>query len=320
MKIRVGIDTSIDEAVLKDIAKEAWLVRIGAAPQGEIEIDFWIPLLSPGVVQNQWRHLRGVRVVQAPWAGVGPFLKMFPADVTLCDARGVHDVPTAEWTMSVILAMQRCLPFYVERQQQENWASGLQSQQIGAPQPDEAREPPVAIDEVAGTTVLIVGYGSIGKAVEARLAGFGVKFLRVARRARDGVYAVSQLDELLAQADIVVITTPLTSETERLFNASRLSMMKARALLVNAGRGAIVETEALLEALSERRIRAAIDVTDPEPLPAGHPLWKAPNLLITPHVAGDSAKFMGRLFAFATEQVVRFTRGEPLANVVTGEY
>jgi phosphoglycerate dehydrogenase-like enzyme len=271
-------------------------------------------------VQNQWQHLQGVRVVQAPWAGVGPFLKMFPADVTLCDARGVHDVPTAEWTMSAILAMQRCLPFYVERQQQGNWASGLQSQQIGGPRHDEAREPPVAIDEVAGTTVLIVGYGSIGRAVEARRAWFGVQFLRVARRARDGVYAVSQLDELLAQADIVVITAPLTSETEHFFKASRLSVMKARALLVNAGRGAIVETDALLEALRERRIRAAIDVTDPEPLPAGHPLWKAPNLLITPHVAGDSAKFMGRLFAFATEQVVRFTRGEPFSNVVTGEY
>ena len=323
MKIRVGIDTSIDQALLKDLAKEAQLVRIAEAPQGELEeleIDFWIPLLSPRVVQNQWQHLKGVRVVQAPWAGVGPLLKMFPADVTLCDARGVHDVPTAEWTVSAILAMQRCLPFYVERQQQGNWAAGLQSQQIGLPGQDKAAEPPNPIDEVAGTTVLIVGYGSIGTAVEARLAGFGVKFLRVARHARNGVYAVSQLDELLAQADIVVITAPLTSETEGLFNASRLSMMKVRALLVNAGRGAIVETEALLEALIERRIRAAIDVTDPEPLPAGHPLWRAPNLLITPHVAGDSAKFLGRLFEFATEQVVRFARGEALANVVTGEY
>ena len=131
---------------------------------------------------------------------------------------------------------------------------------------------------------------------------------------------MSRLDELLEQADIVVLTTPLTSETRRVMDAKRLARMKPGALLVNAARGAIVDTEALLQALIERRIRAAIDVTDPEPLPAGHPLWKAPNLLITPHVAGDSDKFMRRAFKLISEQAERYARGEPLLNVVTGEY
>jgi phosphoglycerate dehydrogenase-like enzyme len=144
--------------------------------------------------------------------------------------------------------------------------------------------------------------------------------LRVARTPREGVAPVSQLEELLGQADIVVLMMPLTSETRHLLDAKRLAKMKPGALLVNAARGGIVDSDALLEALNEKRIRAAIDVTDPEPLPLGHPLWKAPNLLITPHVAGDSAKFMKRLFTLASAQAQRFARGQPLLNIVTGEY
>jgi phosphoglycerate dehydrogenase-like enzyme len=320
MKVRVGVDAAVDDTVLKHFTQEAQLVRIAKEPESEVEVDFWIPLLSPKIVQAQWQHLKCVRVVQAPWAGIGPFLQMLPSGVVLCDAQGVHDIPTAEWTVSAILAMQRCLPFYVALQTQGKWGSGLQAQQIDLASDAKIENPPVPINEVAETTVLIVGYGSIGKAVESRLAPFGVKFLRVARTPREGVYAVAKLDELLNQADIVVITAPLTTETRHLFNAERLSKMKLQALLVNAGRGAIVDTEALLQALNENKIRAAIDVTDPEPLPAGHLLWKAPNLLITPHVAGDSDKFMGRVFKLASEQVERFARGEPLLNVVTGEY
>jgi len=156
--------------------------------------------------------------------------------------------------------------------------------------------------------------------MEARLAPFAAKFLRVARRARDGVYPVAKLDELLGKADIVVLITPLTSETRHLMNAARLAKMQPGALLVNASRGAIVDTEALLQALNENRIRAAVDVTDPEPLPEGHPLWKAPNLLVTPHIAGESEQFAHRAFELVRAQIQRFVRGEPLLNIVTGEY
>jgi phosphoglycerate dehydrogenase-like enzyme len=168
--------------------------------------------------------------------------------------------------------------------------------------------------------VLIVGYGSIGAAVEARLAPFGCKFLRVARSARDGVAPVSALDDLLPQADIVILTTPLTRETRGLIDGVRIARMKRGALLVNAGRGPVVETGALVKALQEGRIRAALDVTDPEPLPHDHALWRAPNVMITPHLATDTPRFMGRAFAFAAEQAHRFVRGEALLNVIRGEY
>jgi phosphoglycerate dehydrogenase-like enzyme len=142
----------------------------------------------------------------------------------------------------------------------------------------------------------------------------------VARHAREGVEAVSQLDQLLPQADIVVLTTPLTPETRHLIDADRIARMKPGALLVNAARGPVVETDSLLQALNEMKIRAAVDVTDPEPLPAGHPLWKAPNLLITPHVAGASAQYIKRAVKLASDQAQRYARGEPLINVVESGY
>jgi phosphoglycerate dehydrogenase-like enzyme len=320
MKVRVGVDESIDEALLKDFTSEVELVRIPAEPHTEVEVEFWIPFLSPRVVQNQWSHLNGVRAVQAPWAGVDSLRNIFPPGVTLCDARGVHDIPTAELAVTLILAMQKNFPFYIGLQTKGEWAGGQQKNQIDTPSKPKIKSPPVPMNEVADATVLIVGYGSIGKAIEARLAPFGAKFLRVARTRREGVEPVSKLDDLLGIADIVVLMTPLTSETRHLMDAKRLDLMKPGALLVNVARGPIVDTEALVKALNQAKIRAALDVTDPEPLPDGHPLWSAPNLLITPHVAGDSAKFMKRLFTFASQQTERYARGEPLQNVVAGEY
>lgn len=325
MKVRVGVDASIDEAVLADFTKEVRLVRVPEDPQEDIEFDFWVAAMPPRILRRQWPHLKGVKVIQAPWAGVDTLLKLFPPGVTLCDARGVHDIPTAEWALAAILAMEKFLPLFIEMQRQGRWTAGQQAQQIDASSPmklspTKIKDPPAPINDVADSTVLIVGYGSIGQAVEIRLAPFGAKFLRVARTAREGVLPLSKLDDLLELADIVVLTAPLTSETRHLMDTKRLAKMKPGGLLVNAARGPLVETEALLGALQERRIRAAIDVTDPEPLPLGHPLWSAPNLLITPHVAGDSTKFMKRAFKLASEQAERYARGEPLLNVVTGEY
>jgi phosphoglycerate dehydrogenase-like enzyme len=318
--VRVGVNESVDRALLKDFTREVQLVWVPDEPQGEIEVDFWIPLSHPSRVPDQWPHMKGVRVVQAPWAGVDLLRHVFPPEVTLCDARGVHDIPTAEWAVAAVLAMQKYFPFYVQMQEHGDWSKRWQARDIYHLSHGMEGSSRALVDEVADYTILIVGYGSIGKAIEARLAPFGPKFLRVARSARDGVEPVSKLDELLGMADIVVLIIPLTSETQHLMNAKRLAKMRPGALLVNAARGAIVDPDALLQALNEKRIRAAIDVTDPEPLPLGHPLWNAPNLLITPHVAGDSAKFLKRLFRLASAQAERFTRGEPLLNIVTGEY
>ncbi|HTV16249.1 MAG TPA: NAD(P)-dependent oxidoreductase, partial [Acidobacteriaceae bacterium] len=143
---------------------------------------------------------------------------------------------------------------------------------------------------------------------------------RVARSARPGVASIAQLRELLPQADAIVLVVPMTTETVGMIGAREIALMKQGALLVNVARGPVVDTKALLAALHNGRIRAAIDVTDPEPLPDGHPLWSAPNLLLTPHVAGSSPLFMARAMQLAAEQVGRYLRGEPLENVVDGEY
>jgi phosphoglycerate dehydrogenase-like enzyme len=320
--IRVGIQESIAPELLQDFTQEVELVRIADDPEGTVEIGMWIVPLSLKTARRQLTHLRGLQVVQALWAGIDMLLPILPPGVTLCDAQGVHDIPTAEWVVMAILAMQKYLPFYSGLQHQQDWSARRQAEQIYRqwhPTPPDAGYAAL-VDEVADTTVLIVGYGSIGKAIESRLAPFGPRFLRVARRAREGVAPVSQLDQLLPLADIVVLVTPFTAETRHLMDASRMAKMKHGALLVNAARGQVVDTAALVEALKNNRIRAAIDVTDPEPLPPGHPLWTAPNLMITPHVAGASARLIKRALQLASEQARRYARGEPLINVVSSGY
>jgi phosphoglycerate dehydrogenase-like enzyme len=323
--IRVGVEASIDQELLQGFSKDIELVRIPEIPedpQSFLELDFWITSLSGATSRKQWPHLKGVRVVQSLFAGVDAFLPLIPKGVTLCDAREVHNIPVAEWAVTAVLTMQKYIPFYVELQRNADWDGREQAEQIYLL--SEGAKPgtgqPVLLDEIADMTVLIVGYGSIGEAIETRLAPFGANFLRIARSARAGVEPVSKLDDLLPRADIVILITPLTSETLNLMDANRLAKMKRGALLVNAGRGPVVNTDALLAALQAKKIRAAIDVMDPEPLPASHPLWHAPNLLITPHIASDSAKFTRRAFQLATAQANRYAKGEPLLNIVTGEY
>ncbi|HEY2011547.1 MAG TPA: 2-hydroxyacid dehydrogenase [Rhizomicrobium sp.] len=319
--MRVGIEASVDSALLSGF-HGLDVVRIPAEPDDDIAVDFWIAAQAPATQRRQWPHLKGVKAVQGLWAGVDSLRPLIPRDVTLCSARGVHDAPTAEWAVTATLAMQKYLPFYFDLQRRADWAGKGGAEDIYLLSEGARRDPdcPVLVEEAADKTVLIVGYGSIGAAVEARLVPFGCKFLRVARSRREGVVPVSGLDALLPKADIVILTTPLTSETHGLINAARIARMKRGALLVNAGRGAVVETAALVQALTEGRIRAALDVTDPEPLPPDHPLWRAPNLMITPHLATDTPRFTSRAFAFAGEQAQRFARGQPLLNVIRGEY
>jgi phosphoglycerate dehydrogenase-like enzyme len=167
---------------------------------------------------------------------------------------------------------------------------------------------------------MILGYGAIGAAVEARLAPCDVGLIRVARRARAGVHAVDELGDLLPHADILVVLLPLTPATTGLLDAALLRRLRPGALLVNAARGQIVDTEAMVELLAAGRIRAALDVTDPEPLPPEHPLWDAPGVLLTPHLAGDTSAADRRAFALAGEQVRRYAGQQPLVNVVEHGY
>ena len=168
--------------------------------------------------------------------------------------------------------------------------------------------------------MLIVGYGDIGRDVERRLEPFEVEVLRVARTARDGVHVLADLPDLLPRADVVILIIPGTSETRGLVDAGFLAAMKQGALLVNVGPGSVVVTADLVAALDSGRVRAALDVTDPEPLPAEHPLWPAPGVLITPHVGGATPAMWPRAYRLVREQLERFAAGEPVANVMTGEY
>ncbi len=320
--IRVGVDGAIGEEFLQKFTRSVELVRIEDAPQQEIAVDFWCASIYAERAQRQWKMLRGVKVVQSLYAGVDLLLKWLPREVTLCDARGVHDIPMAEWVVGAMLAMQKYFPFYAELQRNADWDGREAAEKIYLlSKPGvSGYAPPVLIDELVEATVLIVGYGSIGVAIEERLGPFGVKILRVARTAREGVHSIAEIDTLIPQADIVCLILPNTSETRRLMSAARIAMMKPGALLVNAGRGSTVDQEALVAALWAGKIRAAVDVVELEPLPKEHPLWRAPNLLLTPHVAGDAERFMRRALKLASEQAERFARGEALINIVHGEY
>lgn len=254
--------------------------------------------------------LESLRVVLSVFAGVDGFIDSVPAGVTVCGASGAHDIAVAEWVVTVLLAQRRRLPELLERQRRGEWSRA------------DVRESPATrpsafgpLDDLHGATVLVLGYGSIGRAVAARLAPFGANLIGIASRARADAHGPEALAQLLGDADAVVLLLPLTPATDRIVDAAFLAAMKPGAVLVNAARGRLVDTDALLAALHSGRLRAALDVTDPEPLPATHPLWQAPNVLVTPHVAGEVRHWQARAYRIAGEQIRRYAAGEPLLNV-----
>ena len=275
--------------------------RDGEPPEEILDAEFLVPGSEDRRVLELLSRMPRLRVIQTLSAGVDRLLGLVPAGVTLCDAGGTRDVPVAEWVLAAILASTKDLGELRDRQREHRWEWRRSS-------------------ELAGSTVLILGYGAIGAAVEARLAPFDVEIIRVARRARRGVHSADGLASLLGLADVVVVLLPLTPATTGLLDADLLERLRPGALLVNAARGPIIEQAALLELLQAGRIRAALDVTDPEPLGADHPLWDAPGLLLTPHLAGDTLAAERRAFSLVGEQVRRYLAGEPLANVVEGGY
>ncbi len=318
--IRVGVDETLSPELLRDFPSEAKIVRIPNHSIEELDVDFWILPFARKEAATTFTRLRGVKVVQSMMAGVDWVLPWLPKNVTLCDGRGIHDISTSEWVVAAILSEMKRFPHYRDMQNRGEWRGQ-------ASVPDGfLSEPGVQVglyrilsEDLSGRTVLIVGYGSIGAAIESRLAPFGVNILRLARSSRTNpkVAPVSELHNLLPQADVVVAIVPFTADTHKLFGPRELALMKTGALLVNAARGPVVDTDALLEALAQNKIRAALDVTDPEPLPLGHPLWSAPNCFITPHVAGSTPEFVFRAFHFGAAQVRRYLDGQPLENIVT---
>jgi len=279
------------------------VVATGAdVPASAADVQFYVPAYELGAGQGAvFAQMPRLEVVQTLTAGVDHVRDEVPEGVVLCNGRGIHNASTAELALTLTLASLRGIPGFVLDQQEERWDDGWRS-------------------SLADSTVLIVGYGDIGRDVERRLLPFEVEVLAVARTARDGVHTLADLPDLLPRVDVVILIVPGTSETRGLVDAGFLGSMKDGALLVNVARGPVVVTDDLVAALRSGRLRAALDVTDPEPLPAGHPLWSAPNVLITPHVGGATPAMWPRAYRLVREQLGRFARGEPLANVMTGEY
>jgi phosphoglycerate dehydrogenase-like enzyme len=318
--LRVGYPATIAAELFADFPKEVELVPLSDKLGHDVEIDVWVPDPYPTRAQRIVPRLRGVRLVLSLMAGTEWIPDAMGPRVTICNAHGAHNISTAEWTLTAILAMLKYVPFYLDVQRSGEWKRRFDATALYARVTGDARAhyPPVMQEELTGKTVLLVGHGAIGKEIERLLIPFRVELLRVARTARISpkVHAMDELTTLLPQANIVVLILPLTPETHHLIGARQLALMRQGTLLVNAARGGIVHTDALIDALNEGVIRAALDVTDPEPLPVGHPLWKCPNLYISPHIGGSSPKFAPRAIKTAEEELRRYIAGEPLHNVV----
>ena len=284
------------------IEVECYRADGGAMPSSIAEVEFYVlPYMKGAEVLERSAEMSSLKVIQTLTAGVENFVPHVPDGVLLCNAAGVHDASTAELALALILASGRHLDDFARAQPDGRWA-------------------PLFGRALADQRVLIVGYGNIGTAIERRLAGFEVSSItRVARRARAGpplVYAIDDLDSLLPEADVVVVIAPHTPQTDGLISARQLALMPDGALLVNVARGRLVDTDALVAETGSGRLRAALDVTEPEPLPADHPLWRIPGVLIAPHVGGASSAFFPRADRLIAAQLGRFAAGQELENII----
>lgn len=255
------------------------------------------------------RLCRQLRWMQSTWAGVEHYIPLLPADAELCNMSGGYGPVIAEYEIGAVLALCCRLPAYFENKQARRW------QCAGFRKPLE------------GSTVLIVGAGDIGSSLAVRLRPLVGKIIGVRRTARSGCEAFDEivlqdeLDRVLPQADIVCCSVPQTAQTARMFDEARLRRMKRDAIFVNVGRGSLVDLDALCRVMDEGHLwGAAIDVTQPEPLPAEHPLWRQPRVILTPHVSGNAfgpdSPTQRRIWDFAVQNFVRWRTGQPRQNVV----
>jgi phosphoglycerate dehydrogenase-like enzyme len=245
--------------------------------------------------------LPNLKLIQLLTAGAENWIGRVPPQVTLSTARGAHGGSTAEWALAALLAVYRDLiPFERERVTR-SWVR---------------RPTETLIDK----KVLVIGAGDLGTQLKRRLDACDATTTLVGARKRDGVYGIDEVPDLLGAHDAVVLMVPLTAATTGMVDAAFLSRMRDGAVLVNAARGKVVNTDALVAELLAGRLRAALDVTEPEPPPAEHPLWTAPNLLLTPHVAASVEGYQNRAWAVVAAEIARYAAGERLHNVVLGDY
>lgn len=273
----------------------------GEVPDTVADVRLYVPpYRTDAAAAEVMERMSSLEVVQTLTAGVDNLRGAVPDGVTLCSGRGIHDASTAELALTLTLASLRGVPGFVRAQDRGSWEFGWHP-------------------ALADKHVLVVGAGAIAQAIEQRVRPFEAEVTLVGRTARDGVRGIDELPALLPQADVVVLVVPLTDDTRGLVDAAFLAAMRPGALLVNMARGAVVDTDALVAALREERVRAALDVTDPEPLPADHPLWGCPGVLVSPHVGGSSSAMWPRAHRLVSGQLHRWAAGEELWNVVGGD-
>jgi phosphoglycerate dehydrogenase-like enzyme len=262
------------------------------------EITFYVPTYMGG--RNALlpiMDMPNLQYLQLPNAGFDDAIEFLKPGVTLCNARGVHDMSTAELALGLTISALRGFGHFQNMQQQSTW--------------DHKR-----LHSLADKKVGLLGYGSIGKKFAEMVKPFDVELTAFNRSGSEGAVPISEFDKRLSEFDVVVVIIPANDQSIKFFNKDRLALMKSGALLVNVARGVIVDTAALIAELSEKRIYAALDVTDPEPLPADHPLWKLDNVFITPHVGGNTTAFEPRIRKLVQSQLSLLAEAKPLQNIV----
>ncbi|MFI7542754.1 2-hydroxyacid dehydrogenase [Actinoplanes sp. NPDC049599] len=294
--LRVSVpDARLAEA-LGDVAPRVELLRWDmAGPAPRADLDLVVVPYRPG--NEHLRHLAGVRtrLVQAQYLGYDGVAEALPPGHVYANARGVHETSTAELALALLLAAQRGIPDFVR-------AAGPRA--------------PSWYPSLADRRVMVLGQGGVGRAVEARLAPFEVDVVRVARTAREGVHGIAELPTLLPACEVVIVGVPLTEDTVHLVGADFLAALPDGAIVVNVARGRVADTAAMLREARSGRLRFALDVTDPEPLPAGHELFRLPNVLISPHAGGMSTAMLPRVARLVQRQIALLLTGADPVNVV----
>ena len=262
------------------------------------EVTFYVPTYMGGrPALELTKKMPNLKILQVPNAGYDDALEFLRPEITLCNGRGIHDDSTAELAVGLTIASLRGFATFVRDQDKGEWVNKN-------------------YDSINDRKIGIVGFGSIGSTIARMLSGFSVEIVAFTQSGRDNTIAISDLDKHLPSLDVVILILPLTKESKHLFDARRLALMKDGALLVNVARGPIVDTDALVKELNSGRITAGLDVTDPEPLPKGHPLWSAKGVLISPHVGGNSSAFEKRARRLIESQLDLLAQGKPLNNVI----
>ena len=274
----------------------------GPAPLDKIDVV--VAAYMAGVEQFAFLPSPPPRFIQWQSIGYNGLLDAVPPGVTVANAATVHEASTAELTLGLIIAAQREFPYHWRRLQQHDWATTFSP-------------------SLADSHVLLLGYGGVGKAIEDRLIPFEVEITRVARSAREGprglVHGIDELASLLPRADIFVAALPLSAETTGLIGPAELALLPDGALVVNVGRGPVMSTRAIVAEAGSGRLRFALDVVDPEPLPAGHPLFDLANVLLLPHIGGASSAMPPRIRRLVIDQIERIREGRELRNVISSD-